>query len=399
MPETAPNASAAAPVRDAAWGNPWTSASGENPQADQRSSYCLSDADIIRRHSGRAQVAPPFYLFSVRQCPRAALRTGMVKPRRIVCAASLLHAYFTARRNGFAFVRINSISCAVKFVDLTLLIFTLLHSDMPQKYFAYVDEAGDEGFGKLRQPGTTGQSRWLCLGGVIAADIHDVHIPSWRDEILSLFAEKKNQSEIHFRNLNHAQRLVTCQKIAEKPIGVCVVASNKETILDSEEIDSFKKKQHLYNYLIRFLLERLTQACALKANGEPAKLHVTFSRRSGTDYQEMRKYFEFMRDGKEKLKPIRSIDWSVFDPADIRVENHAVRAGLQIADVVTSATFCALEPDKYGNVEPRYALSLKPRYLHVKRTISNHGLTLIPPPWKSPLNDDQKRFISNMQKR
>lgn len=270
---------------------------------------------------------------------------------------------------------------------------------MTHKYFAYVDEAGDEGFGKLRQPGTTGQSRWLCLGAIVATETNDALIPSWRNEILSLFPKKGNQKDIHFRKLNHGQRLAACQRIAEKPIGICVVASNKETILDSEELETFKEKQHLYNYLIRFLMERLTAACSTKANGEAASLHVTFSRRSGTDYQAMREYFEFMRDGKELFRPVRSINWNVFNPSNIRVENHAVRAGLQIADVVTSATYSAVEPDPYGNTEPRYSLAMKSRYLHDKRTIANHGLTLIPPPWKSPLSDKQKEYIANMKKK
>lgn len=270
---------------------------------------------------------------------------------------------------------------------------------MSNKYFAYVDEAGDEGFGKLREPGTTGQSRWLCLGAIVTTKANDALIPSWRDEILSLFPSKKSKKDIHFKNLNHNQRLAACQRIAEKPVGVCVVASNKETILDSEELETFKEKQHLYNYMIRFLMERLTAACAIKANGESASLHVTFSRRSGTDYQAMREYFELMRDGRELLKPVRSINWNVFDPSNIRVENHAVRAGLQIADVVTSATYQALEPDPYGNTEPRYSLAMKHRYLHQRRIIANHGLTLIPPPWKSPLNTNQKAYIAKMQQK
>lgn len=268
---------------------------------------------------------------------------------------------------------------------------------MTKKYHAYVDEAGDEGFGKLRQPVTTGQSRWLCVGAIITTQSNDMLIPSWRDEISSLFPQKKNKKDIHFRNLHHGQKLAACQRIAEKPAGLCVIASNKETILDSEERETFKQKQHLYNYLIRLLLERLTSAVAKKATGQEASLYVTFSRRSGTDYQVMKEYFEFMRDGNELLTPTRSIDWSVFDPKDIRVENHAVRAGLQLADVVTSATFIALEPDPYGNIEPRYSLAMKRRYLSKDRAILNQGLTLIPPPWKSPLNDQQKQYIDAMK--
>lgn len=110
----------------------------------------------------------------------------------------------------------------------------------------------------------------------------------------------------------------------------------------------------------------------------------------------MREYFEFMRDGRELIKPVRSIDWTVFDPSNIRVENHAVRAGLQIADVVTSATCAGLEPNEFGNIEPRYALSLKARYLKERRRILNCGLTLIPPIGRSPLSEEQRAFIAEL---
>jgi hypothetical protein len=269
-------------------------------------------------------------------------------------------------------------------------------------FSAYVDETGDEGFGKLRSPGTTGQSRWLGLGAVLVAQENDRFMPSWRDEIVALFPKKKNQRDLHFRYLNHHQRVAACNILREKPVGICVVASNKETILDSAERDIFKRKQHLYNYLVRFLLERLTAACrekALRENSGPASLFVTFSRRAGTDYQVMQKYFELMRDGREVMKPARSIDWTIFNPSNIRVENHSVRAGLQIADLATSATCAGLEPNEYGNVEPRYALSLKPRYLRERKRILNCGLTLIPPIGSCPLSLEQTAFIEALNSR
>lgn len=271
---------------------------------------------------------------------------------------------------------------------------------MACSFSAYVDEAGDEGFGKLRNPGTTGQSRWLGLGAVLVSESNDRFMPLWRDEIVALFP-KKNKRDLHFRHLNHNQRVAACNSLRDKPLGICVIASNKATILDSEELDVFKRKQHLYNYLVRWLLERLAAACREKARRDgngPASLFVTFSRRTGTDYQVMRSYFEFMRDGRELLKPVRSIDWDVFDPSNIRVENHAVRAGLQIADVVTSATCAALEPNEFGNIEPRYALSLKSRYLRERKRVLNCGLTLIPPIARCPLSDEQAAFIAELNR-
>ena len=41
----------------------------------------------------------------------------------------------------------------------------------------------------------------------------------------------------------------------------------------------------------------------------------------------------------------------MFDPSNIVVENHSKRAGLQIADAVTSAYFLAVEPNYYGTTQ------------------------------------------------
>lgn len=217
---------------------------------------------------------------------------------------------------------------------------------------------------------------------------------------MALFPAKQRR-DLHFRYLNHAQRVAACEALSQKPIGIAVIASNKTTILDSGKINVFKQKQHLYNYLVRFLLERVTWICRERAkqiSEDNARLRVIFSRRGGTDYQVMRDYLMMLRDGKEVLQPVRRIDWSVLDPNDIRVENHSVKAGLQIADVVTSATAAALEPNGFGHTEPRYALILKRRFIKERGLIGNCGLTLIPRPDRNPLTNSQRIFVQDLEK-
>lgn len=269
---------------------------------------------------------------------------------------------------------------------------------MVQEFIAYIDEAGDEGFGKLRNEGVSGQSRWLALGASIVSVENDRFVPSWRDEIMGLFPAKRTR-DLHFRTLSHDQRVAACGLLATKQLGVCVVLSNKETLLDSPKMSIFKQKGHLYHYLVRFLLERLTTACKVRAarDNDVAKLRVVFSRRAGTDYQAMREYLVLMRDGKERLPPVRSVLWDVLTPDDIGVENHSVRAGLQLADVVTSATCCALEPNRYGNCEPRYASTLESRYIRSRGSVHDCGITLIPKLKENPLSEEQKRFLVSIR--
>jgi len=82
----------------------------------------------------------------------------------------------------------------------------------------------------------------------------------------------------------------------------------------------------------------------------------------------------------------------VFSPDDIKVENHSRWAGLQLADVATSATVAGLEPNGYGHYEPRYANTLAKRFLTKGKKVLNTGLVLVPPITKCPLDEAQKRF-------
>lgn len=271
---------------------------------------------------------------------------------------------------------------------------------MDGRYHIYIDEAGDEGFGKLRDPGRTGQSRWLALGAIIVTAENDRLLPQWRDAVMRMFPDKKKR-DLHFRKLSHAQKVAACNYLREKPIGCCVILSNKTTIIDSGKSHIFKQKGYLYNYLVRFLLERVSDACALKtdcAGFRPEKAIVTFSRRAGTDYHDMKDYLYLLKCGREKFKSIRDIDWRFVDPEKIYVENHEKRAGLQIADAFTSATAAALEPNAFGFCEPRYATILKERYVKLGGSLLNSGITLVPTIDKNPLSEEQSRFIDAIGK-
>jgi hypothetical protein len=266
-------------------------------------------------------------------------------------------------------------------------------------HVVYIDEAGDEGFGKLRTDKSGGQSRWLLLGAAIVRNADDLFLPAWRDQILERFPEKK-QRDLHFRNLNHAQKVVVCQEIAQRRIAGCVTLSNKTTIPGSKWAELFKRPGQLYNFLVRWLLERVTNFCATDAKDLKMKgrVKVVFSRRGGTDYQAMNEYMCLMRDGREKLPPAGSIDWAVFSPVDIVVEVHSKWAGLQIADAITSAFFNAVEPNGYGNLETRYANGLRNTMIKRSGSALGFGVTPVPSLQKCQPNAEQKAFFLDFAK-
>lgn len=261
-----------------------------------------------------------------------------------------------------------------------------------EHFYAYIDESGDEGFGKLRTDERGGQSTWLILGAIIVRASNDKKIPTWRDDIRSRFTDKR-KPDLHWGNLRHEQKVVAAQDMAKLPIGAALTLSHKVTIPGSKHAHLFKKPQYLYNYLVRWLLERLISAAKEAAGGKHAMLHVVFSRRGGTDYDVMAKYLRYLADGRDLVKAPRRTDWSVLDIDGIKVENHSKRAGLQLADLVTSAFGNALEPNRFGNYEPRYAEILIPKLITSRGTASNSGLTIVPNMSAANCDDEQMAFL------
>jgi len=124
-----------------------------------------------------------------------------------------------------------------------------------EHFYAYIDESGDEGFGKLRAPEiASGQSTWLILGAMIVRAKNDKKIPTWRDDIRKRFTEKR-KPDLHWGNLRHDQKVVAAQDLAELPFGAALAMSHKVTIPESNYAKLFKAPQQLYNYLVRWLLE------------------------------------------------------------------------------------------------------------------------------------------------
>ncbi|ASE39105.1 DUF3800 domain-containing protein [Brevundimonas vesicularis] len=269
---------------------------------------------------------------------------------------------------------------------------------MSREYIVYIDEAGDEGFGKLKGNGQVGgQSHWLAIGACIVSAENDQRLPALKRQILGRFPNRSRR-DLHFRDLNHDQKIVACQEIGGFPLGAAVMLSNKTTLPGSKFASTFKQKGYLYNYLVRWLLERVTLACEIAASNEPCRVRLVFSRRGGTDYHSMGEYLRLMRNGREFMPPVRSIRWNVLNVDDILVEDHSKWAGLQVADCITSAFWTAVEPNVYGNHEPAYAELLKSRLLQKDGNALNRGLTPVPSFTQARPTEAQRLIIASFMK-
>lgn len=263
---------------------------------------------------------------------------------------------------------------------------------MPHSFIALIDESGDDGIGKFREPGQKGgQTSWLIISACVYRAVREKEVVGWRDAILDKIPEKKGRI-LHFENLTHQQRVVAAQSVGRLPLRLMSVLSNKCTI----EPGTYTQKNQLYFYLTRYLIERISWFCRDKgpASGETGQVKIIFSRRGGMSYPDFRDYLLRLQQD-ETVK----IHWPVIDVDGISAEDHSRRAGLQIVDIVASSMAAGIEPDRFGNCETRYAENLRRVTYRRNKNYFSYGVKLVPKLSELPqLSEEQMRFINLFEK-
>jgi len=212
---------------------------------------------------------------------------------------------------------------------------------MSHSYIAYIDESGDDGLAKFREPGAEGgASTWLAITACVVRASRDLEVVHWRDEIVNNLPNRKKRN-IHFQTMNHSQRIMATQVVAGKQLRLSHVISNKTTIREG----TYREKNQLYFYLARYLIERLSWLCRDMRPQVPeggGRVKIVFSRRGKMSYGDFRDYLDRLKGGIMDT----SVHWPVIDIEGIEAQDHSRRAGLQLADVGASAFAAGLEPDK-----------------------------------------------------
>ncbi len=239
---------------------------------------------------------------------------------------------------------------------------------MSANYRVYIDEAGDDGFSF--KPDGRGSSRWLVLSAVVVRAKRDHDLIRNIAETRTLLGKPTNHP-LHFRKLDHAPCKAWAAKLATAPVRTMSVVANKEHPSTSAKFSG--NKDLFYRYLIRLLLERVSWFC--RDNEEPAApgclTDITFSNRGSMSYQEVRNYLDLL-----KANPAHQckIHWPAIDPQQVKAIPHTKIAGLQAADAVASAIYSAVQPNRFGQVEPSYVKELKPILYRHNGILWSYGL-------------------------
>ena len=266
-------------------------------------------------------------------------------------------------------------------------------------FVAYIDESGDDGL-NMGQNGF-GPSHWFVLSALIVRKSVDLELPQRRDEIVSEISLQR--SEIHMKKIkNHDQKLLVAKRVSEIPSRHITILSNKYSILNSERNNLFHEKNTYYNYMGRYLIERISKCCSAlrpRVSEGNGKVKIIFSKRGGMSYQAFRDYMSKLKE-KDTLrgKNISGINWNVVDIDLIDAKAHSERAGLQLVDVIAYSFFKAVEKNHFGMTDCSYLNQLKRNADNRFGSYLHNGVKIIPDPETLPKEEIPEELIESFQK-
>jgi hypothetical protein len=229
------------------------------------------------------------------------------------------------------------------------------------RFRVYIDEAGDQGLG------ATSSVHFL----VAAVIVRESKIASALSELSALGTALARGTEhpIHFRNLSHSQKIKAAADAAMLPIdAISMAIMCKRHFLDPPYIG---QTDPMYLFAVRLVLERTSWY--LRDQGATEAL-VTFAHVRRFRVSKLHDYRRALETTPTEIHwtPFEGHPFQVSAPTEVRL--------LQVADIAASAAFKAIEPDSYGNTEPRYLDNLGPKLYRYRPSsaITNYGLRVYP---------------------
>lgn len=188
---------------------------------------------------------------------------------------------------------------------------------------------------------------------------------------------KRDDFTFHFAELKHEQRVPLIHCISRAPIKSVSVLIHKPTV---KNLDDLRSDNQFYWHASRLVLERVSWLCRDRLRKKGSALpgdgyaRVQFSNKTGMEYGGL-------RDHLTKLKEQdTTIEWSVIREKEITSQVHRNSMGLQIADAVASGFWNALNKNRYGFSEDRFARMLKPIVYDHNGQYHSYGLRFYPKP-------------------
>lgn len=229
------------------------------------------------------------------------------------------------------------------------------------RYTFYLDEAGDEGI-------DTGGTDWFVIGGILVRKEDDLQVARTVNRVKEAIGQRDPRRPLHWAELkrHHEKRLYVAREFARLPIRLIVCATHKPSL---REKAVFKRKQWLYNFVTRHVIERVSWLVRDETEGQ-GHVDLVFEKRSNLSYEVLERYLDTQ---------VR-VDAEVCDAVLGRVipRGKDQSKNLQIADALVGACFGAFEPNRFGQTDPTYVQIVRSRLYRRQGNLMSYGLKLLP---------------------
>lgn len=253
--------------------------------------------------------------------------------------------------------------------------------DLSYDYVLFIDEAGDDGLKRVMPIDVIGSSEWLVISGLMVRAEDEARCREWLDGIRRDINALQS-GVLHFRKLSPTKRLRAAEMLGELPVRAFTVCSNKKNMrgYNNEKAATAGGKQWFYNWVVRILMERATNYClenSIKRLGRSAKMKVLFSARGGHSYGQTKAYWELLRtQGKPYLNRYQ-MRFEVLSYQLVDYVPHYMHAGLQLADLVASGFYQAVD-DSSQKWSPDCAIAMSKIMARFDGSVADTGLVLQP---------------------
>jgi len=206
-------------------------------------------------------------------------------------------------------------------------------------YIIYIDEAGDAVIDQQNSQINGKHTEWLCMGGYLVTKDHDNNLRSVCDELAELIGDQTGQA-LHFRNYSNKNKLKICEALGTKTARAFVFFSHKDTLRNYKNPKASRagtvtsNRDFVYNYLVRILLERVTQFVKLDASQKRIinpKLKIVLSYRKGHNFNQLKQYIRQITrqaENKSTYQKTRVICTEVLDNGTIETKDPKKEPGL-----------------------------------------------------------------------
>ena len=221
-------------------------------------------------------------------------------------------------------------------------------------YTVVIDESGDVGLEGLLPDPSKGPSQYLTMCAAL-----------YNNDNCNLICDRLNSlpfqsgQSAHAKHLNHFEKVTTCKTVAELPVALLGVISNKLTLKDYLP-EARRTPTHFYNKVMQYLLERV--GAAIAAYGlRKQDVRIVLEARE----QQYSSLLAFIAKIQGNPLDTRATLLRNIDRFSIIVVKKKNEPCIRVADIGAHALFCCVRKDNriFSVTETRYLRELAPVFL------------------------------------